>query len=1526
MASRCSFVNPTESSLSKDERTAKVSMTEWKLCAICQQDTCEKLLDPSNVLGKRQCGYKLLAETLSDFSDLECLPEDLQLGRLDNGNGIEDTLKQNHAVWHKSCRNRFDKQKLQRAQKRKANKLREPDTSPMKTRHSGTVSMARSANCFFCYGNDKNEKLHQAQTHQLDQRVREYANILQDRQLLGKLSEGDMHALDAFYHSSCMTALHNRVRKHENLQKPGDVPSLSGSLILSELVSYMEDCRQDETMPVFKLSDLAKLYESRLSEQCPDAAGKIHTTRLKERLMNAIPDLRAQQQGREVLLMFDSDIGQAIKIACSQNDNDAMHLARAAQILRKDIFSKEYSFDGSFKPGCENDAVPQSLLALVSMILWGPSIQQQKDHGASGDAAISLSQLLVFNAKKTEKSNREPGSRSRHNKSRETPLAIYTGLMLHAKTRQRGVIEKLSSRGLCISYDRVQEIGKQLASEVCTQFERDGCVCPALMKGDLFTVGAVDNIDHNPSARNAMDSFHGTAISLMQFPTQDNPGTDREPITISPATERTMILPAEYTGVAPATLPQADLIAPASTAECKAETTLLAASNQIEFGWLDTMANLVQTKDAIGADEYVSWAAYHADRELVEDSRPLTKISLLPLLTEPAHCVATILHAINHVRNAVNFLNHGQTPVITMDQPLFCIAKQIQWAWPEVHGESMLVVVMGGLHIEMNLLKLIGDFLSGSGWTTLLVQSEVTTAGRADAILKGLHVTRSRYVHQVTAASLYILKTLAYKSYVESLPDQDETLDFNAWCTTKIEQSPQFQYWDLVLKLELLGMQFVRSQRQANFQLYVECLGQIVPWMFALDHTNYARWLPVHIKDMVQLGTQAPLVHDEFNKGHFVVKKSPKVFSQMAMDQAHEQMNDQLKGEGGIIGITDSPSALIQWTTAGPEIARINDQFEKSKETTRTSSTKHHDQTHTVQKQFASHVNSMVSTFQDLGNPFMEDSNDLIQIDTKEVMNEKAVRSVRTIESVGKAQYDTYVRDRLEQRTVPVSDIISKNNMTLFHKTVPRKQTKASLQISSLKSNCEMFSRMYISCQSRDGDMDEFFRHENQGAPPSLSDMGQLRQGNKSDLIKCSDRLVQPSNNNLPAVDAKLLDGGVLVNMLIPKTCATFGDYAEQVFLPYIQRNLLTTQRLDVVWDRYFPGSLKSSTRQKRGSGVRVKVTRTTPIPKNWQSFLRVDENKRDLFQFLSTCISQIAPEGKQVFCTEGPTVLTAHESNIDEDLSPCDHEEADTRLILHALHCSQKGHRRVFIRSVDTDVVVLAVASFHRLSLDELWVAFGVKKNYRLIPAHELATALGEKANALLFFHAFTGSDTTSSFNGIGKVTAWDTWMAFPEISTTFARLSGRPDAITDHDLSRLERYVILLYDRTSDMTDVNRARKHLFAKGRQLDRIPPTKAALLEHAKRSAYQAGHVWAQSLVANQQLPQPSAWGWTEITENRWIPFWTALPEASKSCKELIKCNCKKSCRPPCKCSSASLPCTELCNCSGTCFQTESAHP
>ena len=66
-------------------------------------------------------------------------------------------------------------------------------------------------------------------------------------------------------------------------------------------------------------------------------------------------------------------------------------------------------------------------------------------------------------------------------------------------------------------------------------------------------------------------------------------------------------------------------------------------------------------------------------------------------------------------------------------------------------------------------------------------------------------------------------------------------LEFNEWVALKKKTCSQFLYWYTVLELEALLLMFVKSIREGNFTEYLEALEQIIPWMFIMDHTNYAR-------------------------------------------------------------------------------------------------------------------------------------------------------------------------------------------------------------------------------------------------------------------------------------------------------------------------------------------------------------------------------------------------------------------------------------------------------------------------------------------------------------------------------------------------------------------------------------------------------------------------------------------------------------------------------------------------------------
>ncbi|KMQ81934.1 hypothetical protein RF55_24731 [Lasius niger] len=126
------------------------------------------------------------------------------------------------------------------------------------------------------------------------------------------------------------------------------------------------------------------------------------------------------------------------------------------------------------------------------------------------------------------------------------------------------------------------------------------------------------------------------------------------------------------------------------------------------------------------------------------------------------------------------------------------------------------------------------------------------------------------------------------------------------------------------------------------------------------------------------------------------------------------------------------------------------------------------------------------------------------------------------------------------------------------------------------------------------------------------------------------------------------------------------------------------------------------------------------------------------------------------------------------------------------------------------------------------------------------------------------------------------------------------------------IERFITLLYDRTSTETNIDKARRKMFAKKSNVQLIPPTRAALKQHVLRAVYQVGHVWVLALVPAPTPPSSTDWGWIKSSGVN-EPLWTTLPETSKMCRELVSC---KDCMKRCKCKKAGLECTPLCACDG----------
>ena len=249
---------------------------------------------------------------------------------------------------------------------------------------------------------------------------------------------------------------------------------------------------------------------------------------------------------------------------------------------------------------------------------------------------------------------------------------------------------------------------------------------------------------------------------------------------------------------------------------------------------------------------------------------------------------------------------------------------------------------------------------------------------------------------------------------------------------------------------------------------------------------------------------------------------------------------------------------------------------------------------------------------------------------------------------------------------------------------------------------------------------------------------------------------------------------------------------------------------------------------------------------------------------------------GKLLLTTRFETVLSNMPCDVTK-LQKCNHSEADTRILLHLAHASEQGHTTAFVRTVDSDVVILAIRFFETLGLTELWVGFGTGRKYRDIPVHTIYSDLGpSKSLALPLFHSLTGCDTTSQFLGCGKKTAWAAWRSIPDLTNTLVALTNTPDlfSLESVHMQNIERFVVLMYSKGCGAAGVNEARHCLFTTGsRSLENLPPTQAALFQHVKRALLQASFYWNQATSVQQEIPDFSEWGWHKDGTGTWQPLW-----------------------------------------------------
>ena len=291
-------------------------------------------------------------------------------------------------------------------------------------------------------------------------RIRKIAHEMNTDKLLRKRSVGDMVATEARYHRTCLIKFYNSYRKHKNNKREQVKEQLMEGIASSKVLEFIEGsilASDETTTPVFYLKELTEMYKKHLIAQgATENANSVNQTRLKNAILDNVPGLCVIKSGKYVLLTLNGELGRALFNAClSSCSDDGILLAKAAQIIRKDLLRYEQQFSGNISSERQFEVIPSSIFQLISLIIEDGYTQDSTPE-CPEKIIGNLSRLVMFNTVKSKR--KETVSHVHHSKLKEPPLSVHLGMLIHNKTRKKGLVNEFAEQELSISYSRLQEI------------------------------------------------------------------------------------------------------------------------------------------------------------------------------------------------------------------------------------------------------------------------------------------------------------------------------------------------------------------------------------------------------------------------------------------------------------------------------------------------------------------------------------------------------------------------------------------------------------------------------------------------------------------------------------------------------------------------------------------------------------------------------------------------------------------------------------------------------------------------------------------------------------------------------------------------------------------------------------------------------------------------------------------------------------------------------------------------------------
>ena len=265
------------------------------------------------------------------------------------------------------------------------------------------------------------------------------------------------------------------------------------------------------------------------------------------------------------------------------------------------------------------------------------------------------------------------------------------------------------------------------------------------------------------------------------------------------------------------------------------------------------------------------------------------------------------------------------TMVCVFDQAIY--SKAIEIKFKEQHKFKNVFVMMGMFHLLMMFMHVLSKQFSAAGVRDILVQSNTISEGSVDQALCGKMYNRGVRCYKLMYKAIVrrVLEEMKistdeimdnHQSFEEACSGQSfvkKYTDFINFREALEKRKPLQKFWMSFLEMTELLLNTIYSLRNRGFELLVECIRLIIPYAFAYDHINYARYLTSMLGDLLKLPTEFPDIYEEFLHGNFVAQLTEGTkFARVETDKVIEMtlnkdtktpginpLNLQVKGKNG---------------------------------------------------------------------------------------------------------------------------------------------------------------------------------------------------------------------------------------------------------------------------------------------------------------------------------------------------------------------------------------------------------------------------------------------------------------------------------------------------------------------------------------------------------------------------------------------------------------------------------------------------